>query len=532
MDVYKVTEMRKSCSVYMLADRLHQTYLLMSPRFTWFRWRSRTRNTSSTLPTTKIVDQAQSATSWTLSFSRRRTKIAIAVSISLMVIFVAPIIFGLFASAAFVSDTVLHSLALIKSAPLPPLYSAFHEYELRLPQHSLNLSFPEGQERAYLWIENHEHGVGWGNVMQQLLLNSYLAYRAGRAFVFYNYTWNDSGYDHSLYNWKPIPSRIPLSALIRGPTVGAPLPSGEHAPRAVMKEFWDRVCHTPKVIRNEDVIALLDAESTAGTLLDKWVEVLNVTEDSCVKVPRDSLPIFDMMIMQNADRLLDVWQGFSQSPILTEFGWSPLVELAFDMNRQFFSPLIVFDSYLSSTPFHNNSERYDPLPGLLVLHIRRGDFVRHCKRLAGWGSTYMSYNRFSSLPDKFETPAHMAAEAKSDLYRLHCFPDIEEIVKKTGEVRATDAGQGLKNVYIMTNGPALWVDKLKLALLQTGHWNQVTSSRDLLVNPEQEFVKQAVDMLIGQRAQVFIGNGFSSLTALVVMLRMGNGLDPNSSRFW
>lgn len=77
--------------------------------------------------------------------------------------------------------------------------------------------------------------------------------------------------------------------------MGAPLPSGEHAPRAVMKEFWDRVCHTPKVIRNEDVIALLDAESTAGTLLDKWVEVLNVTEDSCVKVPRDSLPIFDMM---------------------------------------------------------------------------------------------------------------------------------------------------------------------------------------------------------------------------------------------
>lgn len=183
----------------MLADRLHQTYLLMSPRFTWFRWRSRTRNTSSTLPTTKIVDQAQSATSWTLSFSRRRTKIAIAVSISLMVVFVAPIIFGLFASAAFVSDTVLHSLALIKSAPLPPLYSAFHEYELRLPQHSLNVSFPEGQERAYLWIENHEHGelifplthsmltllpgVGWGNVMQQLLLNSYLAYRAGRAYV-------------------------------------------------------------------------------------------------------------------------------------------------------------------------------------------------------------------------------------------------------------------------------------------------------------------------------------------------------------
>ena len=35
-------------------------------------------------------------------------------------------------------------------------------------------------------------------------------------FVFDNYTWSRGEADYSLYNLKPIPSRIPLSALIRG----------------------------------------------------------------------------------------------------------------------------------------------------------------------------------------------------------------------------------------------------------------------------------------------------------------------------
>lgn len=71
--------------------------------------------------------------------------------------------------------------------------------------------------------------------MQELFLNAYLAYRSDRAyasdatratlsersilsrrFVFDNYTWSRDEGDYSLYNLKPIPSRIPLTALIRG----------------------------------------------------------------------------------------------------------------------------------------------------------------------------------------------------------------------------------------------------------------------------------------------------------------------------
>ena len=35
-------------------------------------------------------------------------------------------------------------------------------------------------------------------------------------FVFDNYTWSRGESDYSVYNLKPIPSRIPLTALIKG----------------------------------------------------------------------------------------------------------------------------------------------------------------------------------------------------------------------------------------------------------------------------------------------------------------------------
>ena len=42
------------------------------------------------------------------------------------------------------------------------------------------------------------------------------------------------------------------------------------------------------------------------------------------------------------------------------------------------------------------------------------------------------------------------------------------------------------------------------------------NSRDLELDSEQQYVAQGVDMLIGQRAQVIIGNGVSSRFAVSV----------------
>ena len=78
------------------------------------------------------------------------------------------------------------------------------------------------------------------------------------------------------------------------------------------------------------------------------------------------------------------WADFAASPIVTTFRWSPLVELAFDNNREVIAPTTVSQPPLSAVPYATpNAARYPSIPGLLVLHLRRGDYAGHCEHLAG-----------------------------------------------------------------------------------------------------------------------------------------------------
>lgn len=464
-------------------------------------------------------------------FRRRHTQIALA-SVVLFLGAVGLWLRLFLTGAVGIPKPILYALA--KDSKLPPLYSRFHQYELSLPQHHLDPASPNAAETQYFWIANHMTRNGWGNAMQELLLNSYLAYHANRSFVFNNFTWDEGVSDYSIYNLKPIPSRIPLTALIRGPTVGGPFPPGDHAPLAVMKEFWDTTCQNPTVIDNNAVVATWGGEDpTSQAIVDKWIGLLDASHDRCVEVAKDPRQLFDIWLLQDGNRLLDLWPAFSQSPILRHFRWSDLVELAFDTNREVFAPSNTVESNLMSVPDNVPSpERYTVIPGLLALHIRRGDFIRHCKRLAGWNANFVGYNAFPSLPDRELRPADLDPGALDELYRVRCFPEIDEIVRKVENVRSTEAGRGMQHLYIMTNAPADWILELKAALQHVGTWENIASSRDILVNKEQEYVKQAVDMLIGQRAQVFIGNGFSSLTGQVTMLRMANNFPAASNRLW
>jgi hypothetical protein len=67
---------------------------------------------------------------------------------------------------------------------------------------------------------------------------------------------------------------------------------------------------------------------------------------------------------------------------------------------------------------------------------------------------------------------------------------------------------GLRKVYIMTNGKGDWLAELRAALLKAGEW-EVSTSRDLFLSWEQKPISQALDMYVAQRAQAFIGNGVS-----------------------
>ncbi|KAI0826561.1 hypothetical protein BC628DRAFT_1319723 [Trametes gibbosa] len=419
----------------------------------------------------------------------------------------------------------------ILSIPLPPLYSRFHEAELGLPQHNAALPLPEGKEGKYLWVANHASKCGWGNAMQELFLNAYLAYRSDRAFVFDNYTWSRDESDYSIYNLKPIPSRIPLTALIRGTIVGGPFPAGDHAPRAVVPEYFYKVCEERAIIGSYAVNGPL-VDPSAEKLMQTWSE--RMKPHRCVEVEFTPPEVFDEHLFADARRLLDIWPHFSHSPIVQSFSWSALVELAYDTNRATISPTIsALAPPLSAAPLSDGLARYTRIPGLLALHVRRGDFKGHCfDVLARRSIGYTGFNSFPSLPDRWDLPQDASDADRREAYAEHCFPDIDAIVRRVEAVRASAAGRGLSHVYVMTNGAPSWVARLKAALRKKHAWAHVASSRDLMLTPEQKYVGQALDMLVAQRAQVFIGNGFSTLSGMVVMLRMAGGVPPDATRHW
>ena len=173
----------------------------------------------------------------------------------------------------------------------------------------------------------------------------------------------------------------------------------------------------------------------------------------------------------------------------------------------------------------------------------------------------MGWAQSPGLPDRFKVPSGGGAgyntPENTRVYLERCFPDVEEIVGRVGVVRrewedsvfssspssassasfASSSGNAdnedgvgdekdgkkkLRRLFIMTNGERGWVASLKQRLYQEGGWDNILSSRDLVLSPEQKAVAQTVDMAIAQRAAVFLGNGVSSCigrTDLILTLK-------------
>ena len=151
-------------------------------------------------------------------------------------------------------------------------------------------------------------------------------------------------------------------------------------------------------------------------------------------------------------------------------------------------------------------------------------------------------------------------------YMKHCYPDIGQVVERVRQVvhdyesfardrnsnldsyqkyenwgsskrtrqqknRNSTTGQResvgnnlLKRIYIMSNGDRQLLRELKQALMDDAErsklsggetngwefewtWEGVSTSRDVELGWEEKFVSQALDMYIGQRSELFIGNG-------------------------
>jgi len=191
------------------------------------------------------------------------------------------------------------------------------------------------------------------------------------------------------------------------------------------------------------------------------------------------------------------------------FGWSPLVEDAFTANQRLFS---LSPRIPPSTP----ELRYPPIPGLLALHVRRGDFEAHCPNLRSWKTTFTGLNTQPGTVDKditlVEGEGGSLTLASVNAFQRACYPNINQIVERVRQIRQTKEGKGLGSVFIMTNGSPEWVEGLREALMKDHPWKLIASSLQIQGSWEQKFVASAVDMMIAQRSDMFIGNGVSAST--------------------
>ena len=63
----------------------------------------------------------------------------------------------------------------------PPLYNQYREYERHLPAHNPDLPFPDGKYAKFIYFGNFQKGVGWGNVLQEMMYNAYFAHHVKRS---------------------------------------------------------------------------------------------------------------------------------------------------------------------------------------------------------------------------------------------------------------------------------------------------------------------------------------------------------------
>ncbi|KAG8945749.1 hypothetical protein FRC00_009972 [Tulasnella sp. 408] len=179
------------------------------------------------------------------------------------------------------------------------------------------------------------------------------------------------------------------------------------------------------------------------------------------------------------------------------------------------------------------------IPGLLAIHLRRGDFIEHCDNLNHWASVWSGWNSFPAYRDKFFTLAQAATmtyEERLPYFQQHCLPSVDQLVSRLHVVRrewelgGQSGERKLKRAYLLTNAEPEYKKELKERLLADG-WEHVAMTSDLSVEQPEVEVDVAADMMIGQYAEVFVGNGFSSLTANINLLRMGRKVHMDSIRF-
>jgi len=345
-------------------------------------------------------------------------------------------------------------------------------------------------------------------------MNTYLAYKSNRTYVFQDYIWKDDYYPWANHPKKPWQPRTPLNALISGPSAGGAWEVHDPFPRSISDRFLEQVCPTAdrRIINTREVKPAIYWEPSGKKIFDTWHKLLSEAPERCIEIQpasRDEDGVgqtFDLWFW-GLGKANDFWEEFRDSAVSKLLGTSPVVQSAVDRNEYLMRGK-------GKPPMGASSDPYDRM---LAIHIRRGDYEAACKHFARWNSTFYSWNLLDLLPDHFVHPVGWDTDPEETLrtYITHCYPTATFILDKIRSAReayykAAKPGQVrfLDTVYILTNDKTEWIKGVIKALRSDG-WYHIVTTEELELDSHQKDVGMAVDMDFGRKAAVFIGNGVS-----------------------
>ncbi|KAJ7725844.1 hypothetical protein DFH07DRAFT_896786 [Mycena maculata] len=351
-------------------------------------------------------------------------------------------------------------------APPYTVYDTLTQSELR---ESLAL-VEDRTPQKYVFFKQLQ-GAGFNNQVQEILLYHHLALLTSRVYVYQPLI------------WQPRRASLPLSAFLPGVTTGS-----------ISAAIFDRVC-PPSEVKHVSINGENDG---------LWKHAKDVLEG-----PERCITVDDWILR---------WSFLSSSamhPIWPSF-------------RHYLSSHFKWSAYISDMTVRARPTAIEPY---MALHLRRGDFEDHCRGLA---STQTGFTTWATLPELGGAVFPPSLDPTNSTSVIeHCYPTLQRILDAVDS--QARANPHISSLHVLHDGawdhPTVYLQCYKLEaavksperILRAG-WvgpmKVVTHSGTLPVRRGESDWAVAVDVELAVKAQVFIGNGYSSLSSQIVALRL------------
>ncbi|KAG6837007.1 hypothetical protein H0H93_016467 [Arthromyces matolae] len=338
-------------------------------------------------------------------------------------------------------------------------------------------------ENKYVMFKQLQ-GAGFNNQAQEILLYHHLALQSSRIYVYQPMVWRSRGAH----------ATVPLSAFLLG-----------SARNSISSTVFEEAC-TPEETKHINIRA-------SNQALWNYAKSQLSGDEKCIVIDNWILT-WDYLA---SNGLHDVWPEF-QKYLARYFQWSEPIQ---SITQRAHETL----NLRSSQANYNEGDAY------IALHLRRGDFEGHCEILS---QRQAGFTTWATLPSLNVYPPALSTTNHSSVIE-HCYPPLNRFVDII-DTLVRDKPH-LRTIHILHDGawdhPLVYMQRHILearltnaARAKTAGWvggpmKRVTHSGQLPIGWGEGDWAVAVDVELARKAEIFIGNGYSSLSTQVVALRLG-----------